>query len=146
MRLLGGSGEAARAVSRQRRFHLARLGLSRLRRAGRRVGLSLARKACRPRLELDFLEVAHAVEHAVGEGLLVGERAEHAVLDGLLGDEIDDGDRAGLVFAPGAGDALLQLGGVPGQVAVDDDAGVLEVQARGARIGAEKDAAIAGRT
>ena len=82
------------------------------------------------------------VEHAVGQGLLVGEGLEHAVLDGVFGNEVDDGDRAGLVFAPGAGDALLQLGGVPGQVAIDDDAGVLKIQARRAGIGAEEDAAV----
>jgi len=44
----------------------------------------------------------------------------------------------GLVLAPGAANALLQLGGFQGQIAVDEDAGVLEVQARGARIGAQK--------
>jgi hypothetical protein len=50
------------------------------------------------------------------------------VLDGLLGDEVDNGDRAELTFAPSAGDALLELGGVPREVAVDDDTGILEVE------------------
>ena len=96
--------------------------------------------------QLDLLEVALAVEHAVGERLLVGERFEHAVLDRVLRDEIDDGDRAGLVLAPGAGDALFELGRIPGQVAIDDDAGVLQVQAGAPRIGAEKDAAVRDRS
>ena len=47
-----------------------------------------------------------------------------------------------LVLAPGAGDALFELGRVPGQVAVDDDAGVLEVEADAAGVGAEEDAAV----
>ena len=103
---------------------------------------SLARKAWRPLRSLISLRSPDAVEHAVGQGLLVGERVQHAVLDGVLGDQVDDRDRAGLVLAPGAGDALFELGRVPGQVAVDDDAGVLEVQARRAGIGAEEDAAV----
>ena len=48
----------------------------------------------------------------------------------------------GLVLAPGAGDALFESGGVPGQVAVDDDAGVLEVEPDAARVGAEEEAAV----
>ena len=47
-----------------------------------------------------------------------------------------------LVFAPGAGDALFEPRGVPRQVAVDDDAGVLQVEADAAGIGAEEQAAI----
>src|ERR1035441_5236287 len=122
--LLCGSSEAARAVRRQRWFQLAGLGL---RAVGRRSNelLELGQKGLASGLELDLLKVAHAVEHAVGQGLLVGERAQHAMLDGILRYEIDDCDGARLVLAPGAGDALFQLGGVPGQVAVDDDAGVL---------------------
>jgi hypothetical protein len=90
--------------------------------------------------EGDGREVAFAVEHAAGEILFVGQAAEHAVFDGVFGDEVDDRDGAELVFAPGAGDALFELGGVPGEVAVDDDAGVLEVEADAAGIGAEEEA------
>ena len=64
------------------------------------------------------------------------------MLDGVLGDEVDDGDGARLVLAPGTGDPLLELGGIPRQVAVDDDAGVLEIKADAAGIGAEEKAAV----
>ncbi len=83
-----------------------------------------------------------AVEHAFGKVHFVGESFEHGVLDGVFGDEIDDGDGAGLMFPPGAGDALFELCRVPGEVAIDDDAGVLEVEADAAGIGAEEEAAV----
>ena len=83
-----------------------------------------------------------AVENAFGQGHLAGERAEHRVLEGILGDQVDDGDRARLVLAPGSGDALFEPGGIPGEVAVDNDAGVLEVQPHAAGIGAEEEAVV----
>src|SRR5512137_485598 len=95
--LAGGSGEAARAVCRQRWLRLARRGF--FGRLGNKL-LELGQEGLASALELDLLEVADAVEHAVGKGLLVGERVEHAVLDSLLRDEIDDRDRARLVLAP----------------------------------------------
>ena len=55
--------------------------------------------------------------------------------------EVDDGDGFGLVLAPGAGDALFELGGIPRQVAIDHHAGGLQIQAGRAGVGAEKDAA-----
>lgn len=73
-----------------------------------------------------------AVEDALGKAGLCGEGAEHGVLDGVFGDEVDDGDGAELAFAPGAGDALLELGRIPRQVAIDDDAGVLEIESHAA--------------
>ena len=69
------------------------------------------------------------------------EAVEDPLLDGAFGDEVEDRDGAGLVFAPGAGDALLEFGRVPREVAVDNDAGVLEVEADAAGIGAEEKAA-----
>ena len=89
-----------------------------------------------------FQRLVGAVEHAFGEVHFVSEGAQHGVLDGVFGDEVDDGDGALLVLAPGAGDALFEFGGIPRQVAVDDDAGVLEVEADAAGIGAEEKAAI----
>src|ERR1039458_3900690 len=123
--LAGGSGEALRAVCRQRWFHLAGLGLRAFGGRGNKL-LELGQEGLASGLELDLLKVALAVEHAVGQGLLVGERAQHAMLNGILRDEINDCARARLVLAPGAGDALFQLGGVPRQIAVDDHAGVLD--------------------
>ncbi len=82
------------------------------------------------------------VQHAVGQRLLVGQRLQHAMLDRVFRDEIDDGDGAGLMFAPGAGDALFELGRIPRQIAIHDHAGVLEVQPGRAGIGAEKHAAV----
>ena len=90
--------------------------------------------------EFDIGKVG-AVEDAFGETGLCGEGAEHGVLDGVFGDEVDDGDGAELAFAPRAGDALLELGGIPRQVTIDDDAGVLEIESHAARIGAEEEAA-----
>ena len=64
------------------------------------------------------------------------------MLDGLFRNQMNDCDRPCLVLAPGSGDPLLQPRRVPGEVAIDDHARVLEIQARGARIRAEKDAAV----
>lgn len=63
------------------------------------------------------------------------------MLNGVFRDEIDDRDRPRLMFAPGSGDALLELRGIPRQVAIDDDIGVLKIQAGRARVGAQKNAA-----
>src|ERR1035441_5247123 len=99
---LGRSGESARAIGRQRWLRLARLGLRAVGGLGNEL-LQLGQESLPSGLELDCRKVTDAVEHAVGQGLLVRERAQHAVLDGLLRDEIDDRDRARLVLAPGAG-------------------------------------------
>lgn len=93
-------------------------------------------------LELNGAELADAVEHASGQFHLLGKRGEHSVFDGIFGDEVDDRDRADLVFAPRAGDALFQLGGIPREVAIDDDAGILEVEPDSARVGRKKESAV----
>ncbi len=90
----------------------------------------------------NLLEIAAPIEHAVGQRLLVGQRLQHAVLHGLLGDKMDGGHGAGLVLAPGAGDARFELGRIRGQIAVHHHAGILQVQARGAGVGAEQHATI----
>ena len=82
-----------------------------------------------------------SVEDAFGEAGFCGKGAEHSVLDGVFGDEVDDGNRAELAFAPSAGDALLEFGGIPREIAIDDDAGALEVQPDAAGIGAKEEAA-----
>jgi hypothetical protein len=64
------------------------------------------------------------------------------VFNSVFGDKVDDGDGAALIFAPGAGDALFELRRIPGQVAVDDDTGVLEIEANAAGVGAEEKAAV----
>jgi len=43
------------------------------------------------------------VQDAIGEGALVGEGVQHTMLDGVFGDQIDHGDRAGLVCGGGFG-------------------------------------------
>ncbi len=60
------------------------------------------------------------------------------MLDGALRDEIDDRNGAGLVLAPGTGNALFELGRIPRQIAIDDHAGVLKVQPGRARVRAEE--------
>src|ERR1035441_4838069 len=101
--LLCGSSEAARAVRRQRWFHLAGLGLRAFGGRGNKL-LELGQEGLASALKLDLLKIADAVQHAVSQGLLVGERAQHAMLDGIFRDEIDDCDRARLVLAPAPGD------------------------------------------
>ena len=76
----------------------------------------------------DLREVAALIEHALGECALGVQQPQHAMLDGVLAHQVDDGDRAGLMLAPGAGNALLQTGRVPGQVHVDDGIGHLKVE------------------
>ncbi|HVU35346.1 MAG TPA: hypothetical protein VHE61_18055 [Opitutaceae bacterium] len=89
-----------------------------------------------------FGEISPQVEHAVREGALRIERSEHPLLNRVFGDEIQHRDGVLLVLSPGARDALLEFGGIPRQVAVDHDAGVLEIEAHAAGVGAEEDAAI----
>jgi hypothetical protein len=91
--------------------------------------------------EGDRVEVALEVQHTLGECLLVGERPEHPMLDGAFGDQMDDGHGPRLVLAPGARDALFEACRVPGQIAIDDDAGVLQIQAGAAGVGGEEQAA-----
>ncbi len=118
--------EAERAVGRQRRFGMRDFGFWVF---GLRTQelLQFRQKRLAAAAEFDFLQVALAVEHAVGQRLFVGQRVEHALLDGVFGHEVDHGHGPRLVFAPGAGDALLQFGRVPWQIAVDHDACVLQV-------------------
>lgn len=104
--------------------------------------LETGEKRLAPLFEFDLFGVAVSVEDIVGEALFHCEGFEHAVFDGALGDEVDDLDGLFLAFAPGAGDALFELGGIPGEVAVDDDAGVLQVEAGSAGFGAEDDFAV----
>ena len=86
-------------------------------------------------------EVPPAVEHAVGEPLLVGEEGDHPVLDGALAHQGEDADGARLVLAPGAGDALLQAGRVPREIEVDHHVGRLEVEPHASGVGGEEEPA-----
>ena len=47
--------------------------------------------------QLDLLQVADPIEHAVGQGLLLRKRFEHPVLDRVFRHEIDHGDGARLM-------------------------------------------------
>lgn len=80
-------------------------------------------------------EIAGPVEHAISERLLLAEQMKDVVLNGAFGDEIDNGDRTGLVFASGSCDALFELGGIPGQIDVNDGACGLQVQPDAAAVG-----------
>ena len=91
-----------------------------------------------PRRHLERGEIALAVEHAVGQRLLGAEQMHHAVLDRILADEIDDRHAARLVLAPGACDALLELGRVPRQVDVHDRARHLQIEADAAAVGRQE--------
>src|SRR5258707_1178047 len=62
-----------------------------------------------PGRHLERAEIALAVEHAVGQCLLVTEKMQNLVLDRIFTDEIDDRYRARLVLAPGTCDALFKL-------------------------------------
>ena len=77
--------------------------------------------------ELDLAEIAFAVQHTVSQRLLVRESLEHALFNRVAGDQVDHRHRAGLMFAPGAGNPLFEFRRVPRQVAVDDDAGILQI-------------------
>ena len=57
-------------------------------------------------------------------------------------DQVDDVTGRGLVLAPGAGDALLELGRIPRQIEIHDHAGGLEVQAEAAGVRGEEQAAV----
>ncbi len=89
--------------------------------------------------EFDFGGVSGAVEDVVGESLFHGEGVEHTVFDCIFGDEVDDMDGFLLSFSPGSGDALFELCRIPGEVAVDDDGGILEIKSRTSGFGAEDD-------
>ena len=60
------------------------------------------------------------------------------MLDGPLRNQVNHSDRPRLVFAPGACNALLQPSRVPRQIAINDHAGVLQVQSGAAGIRTEK--------
>ena len=77
-----------------------------------------------------------------GEGFFGGLVVGFGFFGEIGGDEIDDGDRATLMFPPSAGDALFKAGGIPRQVAIDDDAGVLKIESYAAGVGAERQAAV----
>ncbi len=87
---------------------------------------------------LERAEIALAVEHAVGQRLLVTEKVQNLVLDRIFADEIDDRHRARLVLAPGACDALFELRRVPRQVDVHDRARDLQVEPDAAAVGGEE--------
>ena len=89
-----------------------------------------------------IIEVAVAIEHAVGQFRFMGQGGEHSVFDGIFGHQIDHGDGTRLMLAPSASYALFEFGRVPGKIAIDHDAGVLKVESHSSGIGAEKDAAI----
>ena len=92
--------------------------------------------------QFNVVQVPLQIEHAFGKRALVGKSFQHLVFKGVLGNKVDDRNGARLELAPGAGDALLQFGGVPGQIAIDDHAGVLQIQAGRTGIGAEENAAL----
>ena len=73
---------------------------------------------------------------------LGGQGIQHAFFDGVLGNQVDDLHRGWLAEPVGAGDALLEHGGIPGQVEVDDQAGGLQVETHPAGIGGEEDATV----
>lgn len=49
------------------------------------------------------------------------------MLNRVFGDQVNDADGFCLMLAPGARDALFQFGGIPREIAIDDDARVLKV-------------------
>ena len=98
--------------------------------------------ACRPLRSLISFTSPGRSSTLAATALFHGQRFEHPVFDGVFGNQIDDRDGLGLVFAPGAGDALFQLGRIPGQVAIDHHAGVLQIKPGRAGIRAEKHAAL----
>ena len=57
--------------------------------------------------KLDFVQVADAVDHTFCDRSFQGEHLQHAVFDGVFADQVDRGDRARLVLAPGTGDTLF---------------------------------------
>jgi hypothetical protein len=65
---------------------------------------------------------------------------------GLVGEVFGDEEFRDFLLLRGegakVGDALFEAGGIPGKVAIDHDAGVLEVQPDAAGIGAEEEAAV----
>ncbi len=73
---------------------------------------------------------------------LGGQGVQHALFDGVFGDEVDDLYGGGLTVTMGAGDALFEHGGIPGQVEVDDERGGLQVEPDAARVGRKEDAAV----
>src|SRR5262249_29826806 len=90
---------------------------------------------------LQSREIAYAIHDAVSEGLLAAEKVKDVVLDAVLGDQVDDTDRPGLVLAPGTGDPLLELRRVPWQIDIDHGGGDLKVEPDAAAVGREEQAA-----
>lgn len=88
------------------------------------------------------IEIPLPVQDAIRQCLLVCQGLEHALLQRPPRDQVDDRDALGLVLPPGPRDALLQLRRIPGQVAVDDDAGILKVEPGAAAVGAQEHAAV----
>src|SRR5207247_4140905 len=98
--LMGRGGEPARTIRRQRRLELWRL-----RPGGGRRGDQLTQfgqKRLPPAPKFDLAQIAPELQHAIGKSLFVREGLEHPLLDSLFRNQINDGNRPGLVFAPGA--------------------------------------------
>ena len=123
--LMGGGGETAWPVRRQLRLALARFCPRPCRWSNQL--LKPGQEGLPATAELDLAQIAPAVQHTVSERLLIRESLEHALFNRVAGDQVDHRHRAGLMFAPGAGNPLFQFRRVPGQVAVDDDAGILQI-------------------
>src|SRR6266576_1265516 len=106
--LLGGGGESARTVCGERWFRGDNFDFCASRPSDDQL-LQFGQESLPAAAELNPVEIADSVENAVSERLLVRERFEHALFDGIFGDQIDHRDRAGLVLALGAGDALFEF-------------------------------------
>ena len=88
----------------------------------------------KPRPAKEDFAVA-AVQDSGKERFLEGKERQHPLLDRSLGHEIDDIDTVRLPQAVHPTDALLEHGGIPGQIHVDDrGGGMLEIQAYAAGI------------
>ncbi|OQA04802.1 MAG: hypothetical protein BWY66_02867 [bacterium ADurb.Bin374] len=88
--------------------------------------------------------VAENVEHAAAEGFSLDfeffeQTLEHVAFAGLVGDEVPEEADFGLADAVDAAEALFDAVRVPGQIVIDHEAGVLEVDAFAGGIGRDED-------
>ena len=104
--------------------------------AGHHLGYGLD-DACKPVVVESDLVVA-AVEYAVEKFSLEVESCCHALFYGACGNHIHYLDVAALAYAVYACYALLEHGGVPGAVEVDDQRCGLKVKSCAACIGGEE--------
>lgn len=70
------------------------------------------------------------------------ESLQHPLLDCVFRDQVNYGDGARLMFAPGPGDPLFQPGRIPWEVTIDHHARILQIQPGTPRIGAQEDPAV----